>query len=234
MASPRKVVVAPVNRVPGNRSIGRNPQAIPRGKGVLEFVSPAIPLGRPSELLFRRPDILAAEQTLVTANARIGVARAKYFPRISLTGLLDVESRELSDLFTSGSRTWQIASDLIGPIFTDGRIAGEVNVATAQQEQELNNYLMTIQAAFREVEDSLIGTRKIREQQAAHDRQIQGQQRTLRLATLRYENGYSSYLEVLDAQRSLFNAELQQVQLQRARLGALVNLYKALGGGWVP
>jgi outer membrane protein, multidrug efflux system len=234
MASPRKVVVAPVNRVPGNPSIGRNPQAIPRGKGVFEFVSPAIPLGMPSDLLFRRPDILAAEQTLVTANARIGVARAEYFPRISLTGLLGVESRELSDLFTSGSRTWQIASGLIGPIFTGGRIAGQVNIATAQQEQELHNYLMTIQTAFREVEDSLIATRKIREQQAAQDRQIQGQQRTLRLATLCYENGYSSYLEVLDAQRSLFNAELQQVQLQRARLGALVNLYKALGGGWMP
>ncbi len=95
-----------------------------------------------------------------------------------------------------------------------------LNVATAQQEQELHNYLMTIQTAFRELKDSLIATRKIREQQTAQDRQIQGQQRTLLLATLRYENGYSSYLEVLDAQRSLFNAELQQVQLQRARLGA--------------
>jgi outer membrane protein, multidrug efflux system len=131
-------------------------------------------------------------------------------------------------------RTWQIASGPIGPIFTGGRIAGQVNVATAPQEQELNSYLMTIQTAFREVEDSSIATRKIREQQAAQDRQIQGQQRTLRLATLRYENGYSSYLEVLDAQRSLFNAELQQVQFQRARLGALVNLYKALGGVWTP
>jgi outer membrane protein, multidrug efflux system len=156
------------------------------------------------------------------------------FARISLTGLLGVESRELSDLFTTGSRPWQIASGLIGPIFTGERIAGQVNVATARQEQELNNCLMTIQTAFREVEDSLIATRKIREQQAVQDRQIQGQQRTLRLATLRYENGYSSYLEVLHAQRSLFNAELQQVQLQRARLGALVNLYKALGGGWTP
>ena len=110
----------------------------------------------------------------------------------------------------------------------------EVETATAQQQQALYDYLRTIQRSFREVEDSLIATRKIREQQAAQDRQVQALQRTLRLASLRYENGYSSFLEVLDAQRSLFSAELQQVQLQRARLGAIVDLYKALGGGWVP
>jgi outer membrane protein, multidrug efflux system len=214
--------------------LGRNPEDIARGRGVFESAIPEVPVGLPSTLLVRRPDILAAEESLVAANARIGAARAAYFPRLSLTGLLGVESTELSDWFKRGSRVWQVAGGLTAPIFTAGRLGAEVETATAQQQQALYDYLRTIQTGLREVEDSLIATRKIREQQAAQDRQVQALQRTLRLATLRYENGYSSFLEVLDAQRSLFSAELQQVQLQRARLGAIVNLYKALGGGWVP
>ena len=214
--------------------LGRNPEDITRGGGVFEAAIPEVPVGLPSTLLVRRPDILAAEKSLVAANARIGAARAAYFPRLSLTGLLGVESTELSDWFSRGSRVWQVTGGLAAPIFTAGRIGAEVETASAQQQQALYDYLRTIQTGFREVEDSLIAARKIREQQAAQDRQVQALQRTLRLATLRYENGYSSFLEVLDAQRSLFSAELQQVQLQRARLGAIVNLYKALGGGWVP
>jgi multidrug efflux system outer membrane protein len=214
--------------------LGHNPEDIPRGRGIFEIASPPIPEGLPSDLLARRPDLLAAEQELVAANARVGVARAEYFPRISLTGLLGVESVELSSLFDARSRTWQIASGLAAPIFTAGRIRGQVEAVSAQEQQALYGYVLTIQQAFQEVEDSLIATRKIREQQAAQDLQVQAFLRTLRLATLRYENGYVSYLEVLDAQRSLFNAELQQVQLQGARLAAIVNLYKALGGGWGP
>jgi multidrug efflux system outer membrane protein len=214
--------------------LGRYPEDVTRGRGVFEVAIPEVPVGLPSTLLVRRPDILAAEQSLVAANARIGAARAAYFPRISLTGLLGVESTELSHWFSSGSRIWQTAGGLTTPIFTAGRIGAEIEVASAQQQQVLYNYLLTIQTGFREVEDSLIATRKIREQQRAQDRQVRARQRTLRLATLRYDNGSSSYLEVLDAQRNLFNAELEQVQLQRARLGAIVNLYKALGGGWIP
>jgi multidrug efflux system outer membrane protein len=214
--------------------LGRNPEDITRGRGVFEVAVPEVPIGLPSTLLVRRPDILAAEQSLVAANAQIGVARAAYFPRISLTGLLGVESTELSNLFSRGSHIWQVAGSLAAPIFTAGRIGAEIEAASAQQQQALYDYLLTIQTGFREVEDSLIATRKIREQQQAQARQIQAFQRTLRLANLRYDNGYSSYLEVLDAQRNLFNAELQQVQLERARLGAIVNLYKALGGGWIP
>jgi multidrug efflux system outer membrane protein len=214
--------------------LGRNPEDITRGRGIFESAIPEVPVGLPSTLLVRRPDILAAEESLVAANARVGAARAAYFPRLSLTGLLGVESTDLSDWLNGGSRVWQIAGGLTAPIFTAGRLGAEVETATAQQQQALYDYLRTIQTGLREVEDSLIATRKIREQQAAQDRQVQALQRTLRLATLRYENGYSSFLEVLDAQRSLFSAELQQVQLQRARLGAIVNLYKALGGGWVP
>jgi outer membrane protein, multidrug efflux system len=214
--------------------LGRNPEDIMRGRGVFEVAIPEVPVGLPSTLLVRRPDILAAEQSLVAANARIGAARAEYFPRISLTGLLGFESTELSDWFNRGSRIWQVAGGLTAPIFTAGRIGAQVDVATAQQQQSLYDYLLTIQTGFREVEDALIAIRKIREQQIAQDRQIQAFQRTLRLANLRYDNGYSGYLEVLDAQRNLFNAELQQVQLQSARLRAIVDLYRALGGGWVP
>ena len=195
---------------------------------------PEVPVGLPSSLLVRRPDILAAEQSLIAANARISAAKAAYFPRISLTGLLGVESTELSDWFSNGSRIWQVTGGLAAPIFTAGRLGAEVEAASAQQQQLLYDYLRTIQTSFREVEDSLIAARKTREQQEAQAKQVQALQRTLHLATLRYENGYSSYLEVLDAQRALFNAELQQVQIQRARLGAIVNLYKALRGGWIP
>jgi multidrug efflux system outer membrane protein len=214
--------------------LGRNPEDIARGRGVFQVTIPEVPLGLPSTLLVRRPDILAAEQSLAAANARIGAARAEYFPRISLTGVLGFESTELSDWFSRDSRIWQAASGVAAPIFTAGRIGGNVEVATAQQQQSLYDYLRTIQTSFREVEDALIGVRKIREQQMAQDRQIRAFDRTLRLANLRYENGYSSYLEVLDAQRNLFNAELQQVQLQSARLRAVVDLYRSLGGGWVP
>lgn len=214
--------------------LGRNPQDVVRGRGVFEMTIPEVPVGLPSTLLVRRPDILAAEQDLVAANARIGAARAEYFPRISLTGLFGFESTELSDWFDASSRTWQVAGGLAAPIFTAARIGANVEAASARQQQSLYGYLLTIQASFREVEDALIAVRKIREQQAAQERRIQALQRTLRLANLRYDNGYSSYLEVLDAQRTLFAAELEQVQLQGARLRAIVDLYRALGGGWTP
>jgi multidrug efflux system outer membrane protein len=213
--------------------LGRSPEDIQRGRGLFELTVPEVPVGLPSMLLVRRPDILAAEQTLVAANARIGAARAAYFPRITLTGFLGFESTDLSELVDGRSRVWQIAGDLAAPIFTAGRIGAEVEVATAQQQAALYEYLRSIQTSFREVEDALIAARKLREQQEARDRQIRAFERTLRLATLRYENGYSSYLEVLDAQRNLFSAELEQVQLQRARLGAIVDLFRALGGGWI-
>jgi outer membrane protein, multidrug efflux system len=152
--------------------LGHNPEDTSRGRSVFEVATPEVPVGLPSTLLVRRPDILAAEQTLVAANARIGAARAEYFPRISLTGLLGFESTELSDWFSRGSRIWQVASGVTAPIFTAGRIGANVDVATAQQQQSLYDYLLTIQTSFREVEDALIAIRKIREQQIAEDRQI--------------------------------------------------------------
>jgi multidrug efflux system outer membrane protein len=212
--------------------LGRNPGAISRGRDLFDVAVPDVPVSLPSDLLGRRPDILSAEQTLVAANANIGVARAAYFPRISLTGLLGVESVELSNLFSREARAWQLATNLAAPIFTAGRTRGQVQAATARQRQALYDYLRTIQTAFREVEDSLVARRTFSEQQQAQNSQVQALRRSLRLAQLRYVNGYSSFLEVLEAQRALFNAELQLVEVQQSRFAATIDLIKALGGGW--
>jgi multidrug efflux system outer membrane protein len=184
-------------------------------------------------LLERRPDIRQAEQTLIAANARIGVAKAAYFPAIALTGSLGSSSTELSDLFSGSANTWSYGGDLLAPIFTAGKIAGQVQVAEAQQQQALLNYQKTIQTAFAEVEDSLTEVRTSRERLAGQEQQVKALRQYVRLAKLRYDNGYTSYLEVVDAERNLFNAELALAQNQSAVLLALIGLYKAMGGGWV-
>lgn len=213
--------------------LGRYPSEIERGKTIAAIgVPPAVPIGLPSELLARRPDILATELSLIAANARIGVARAAYFPSISLTGLLGVESTELSRLFRGGSRIWQAGLGAGVPIFNAGRIGAEVDAASARQEEALQQYRQTIETAFAEVEDALIAHRTAREKYTTIEAQVKALRRYLRLADLRYRNGQSAYIEVLDAERSLFSAELGQVQTRQSQLAALVQLYKALGGGW--
>ncbi|MFZ1827456.1 MAG: efflux transporter outer membrane subunit, partial [Candidatus Competibacteraceae bacterium] len=194
---------------------------------------PSVPAGLPSELLARRPDIRQAEQQLVAANANIGVAKAAYFPVISLTGLLGYISPQFEDLFEGPSRTWNFGGGLTVPIFTAGKIAGQVQAAEAVQQQALANYEKSIQTAFSEVEDNLIALRKGRERLQAQQAQTESLRRYLKLAKLRYDNGYTSYLEVVDAERNLFNAELATAQNQGDVLVALINLYKALGGGWI-
>jgi multidrug efflux system outer membrane protein len=184
-------------------------------------------------LLERRPDIRQAEQQLVAANARIGVAKAAFFPSISLTGLLGVASVDLSNLFSGDARTWTFAGAINQPIFTGGTLAGQLQVSEAQEKQALYFYRQAIQAAFGEVENSLVDQAKTREQIAAQSRQVEALSRYRYLARLRYDNGYTSYLEVLDSERSLFQAQLQLTQTQGALYVALINLYKALGGGWV-
>lgn len=213
--------------------IGLNPGPIPRGKELDSLVLPAVPAGLPSQLLERRPDIRQAEQDLIAANALIGAAKALYFPAISLTGQYGVESTDLSRLFTGPSKMWSYAASVTMPIFTAGAIAGQVKAAEAQQQQYLFRYQQTIQQAFREVEDALIDQRKSREQLKAQERQLEALRSYARLAALRYENGYTSYLEVLDAERSLFNAELAYTHTQDVLFRALINLYKSMGGGWV-
>jgi multidrug efflux system outer membrane protein len=213
--------------------LGRNPGAIVRGRALDRLAQPPAPAGLPSELLERRPDIRQAEQQLVATNANIGVAKAAYFPVISLTGLLGYVSPQFEDLFEGPSRTWNFGGGLSVPIFTAGKIAGQVQAAEAVQQQALANYEKTIQTAFAEVEDSLIALRKGRERLRAQQAQTESLRRYLKLAKLRYDNGYTSYLEVVDAERNLFNAELATAQNQSDVLVALISLYKALGGGWI-
>jgi multidrug efflux system outer membrane protein len=213
--------------------LGRNPGPIPRGANLANLQLPGIPAGLPSDLLERRPDLRQAEQTLVAANARIGAARALYFPTISLTGLLGGVSTQLSNLFNGAARTWAFAGAATVPVFTAGGIAGVVQQSEAQQQQALLSYQRAIQTAFREVEDSLIAQQKIREQLTAQGRQVEALRRYSRLARLRYEGGFTSFFEVLDAERSLFDVELAYVPTQGAVYASLIDLYKAMGGGWV-
>jgi multidrug efflux system outer membrane protein len=213
--------------------LGRNPGPIVRGRSVDDFKLPTVPAGLPSQLLERRPDIRQAEQNLIASNARIGAARALYYPTISLTGLFGVASGDLDNLFTSSARVWTFAGSVAGPIFTGGQVSGTVAQAEAQERQLLSAYERTIQGAFREVDDALVDHSKSRQRLAAQSRQVDALRDYSRLARLRYDNGYTSYLEVLDAERSLFNAELSYTQTQADVFNALVNIYKAMGGGWV-
>jgi multidrug efflux system outer membrane protein len=213
--------------------LGRNPGPIPRGKPLDFLTLPAVPAGLPSQLLERRPDIRQAEQDLIAANAQIGVAKAQYFPTISLTGLFGVQSDDLSRLFTGPARTWTYALPVTAPIFTAGGIAGTVKAAEAVQKETLIRYEQVIQQAFREVEDGLIDQAETREELRAQREQVKSLQNYAHLARVRYNNGYTSYIEVLDAERSLFNAELYYAQTQATLFRALVNLYKSMGGGWV-
>lgn len=213
--------------------LGRNPGAIQRGGTISDLKMPIAPSGLPSKLLTRRPDIRQAEQDLIAANARIGVAQAAYFPTISLTGALGSSSREVGNLFESGSKAWNAAGNITVPIFTAGRIKGQVEAAEAIQQQALVNYQLVIQDAFREVDDSLVDQARTRETLAAQSEQVLALNDYAHLARLRYDEGYSSYLEVLDAERSLFNVELIYTQTQADLFSALVNLYKTMGGGWI-
>ena len=213
--------------------LGRNPGPIARGSTLEKLALPAVPAGLPSELLERRPDIRQAEQQLIAANARIGVAKAAFYPSISLTGLLGTASANLSNLFTGAAKTWTYAAAVNQPVFTGGTLLGQLAVSEAQQKQALLGYQKAIQTAFGEVENSLVDQAKTREQLAAQRRQVEALGRYAHLARLRYDNGYTSYIEVLDAERSLFQSQLQLSQTQGQLFVALINLYKALGGGWV-
>lgn len=213
--------------------LGRNPGEIRRGRQLGELGLPAVPSGLPSELLARRPDLRQAEQNLISANALIGAARAQYFPSISLTGLFGAASTELSDLFTGPAKTWSFGASASAPIFTAGGIAGQVQQSEALQQQSLLQYQKAIQIAFQEVEDGLVSFQKSRAQMEAQARQVNTLTNYARLARIRYDNGYTSYIEVLDAERSLFNAQVSYTQTQASMYTSMINLYKAMGGGWV-
>jgi multidrug efflux system outer membrane protein len=213
--------------------LGKNPGAIPRGLPIEALSVPDVPAGLPSTLLARRPDLRAAEQALVAANARIGVARAAWFPAISLTGALGATSTELSSLFSGPARAWNFGAALTVPVFAGGAIAGNVKAAEAVREQQLLAYRRAIRNAFRDAEDALSARRSARDQAEALDRQVATLRELVRLARLRYDNGYTSHLDVLDAERSLFNGELARARARGDLCVATVALYKAMGGGWV-
>jgi len=213
--------------------LGRNPGPIARGRTIDALFFPAIPDGLPSSLLERRPDVRQAEDNLITANADIGVAKAAYYPDISLTGLLGLQSADLSDLFKGPSRVWSFGANVLQPIFNAGRIESQVARAEAIQREALYTYEKTIISAFQDVDNALVDRTKfarIREEQAKN---VEALQRFRDLAALRYREGATIYLEVATAEQSLFNAELTYVTVQSQLFQAYSNLYKAMGGGWV-
>ncbi|HVH87171.1 MAG TPA: efflux transporter outer membrane subunit [Terriglobales bacterium] len=213
--------------------MGNNPGPIPRGKPLTEQAhAPVVPAGLPSSLLARRPDILQAEQQLVSANAQIGVARSLYFPQITLTGVAGYQSSALSGLLAGPAGFWTFGSTLAQPIFTAGRLRSNVRLAEAQQQEAVLFYQETIQGAFREVSDALIAYRKTQEFSQQQNFLVDSAQDATRLSHLRYSGGATSYLEVLTNDTNYFNAELGLVQARLNEQLALVQLYKGLGGGW--
>jgi multidrug efflux system outer membrane protein len=213
--------------------LGQYPGDVPRGLRLDAFAAPpSVPAGLPSALLERRPDIRQAEQQLVAANARIGAARAEFFPRISLTGLLGVQSRALSDLLTGPAGTWTAAAGASVPVFDAGRRRANVQLAEAVQRELVLNYRRVIYNAFREVSDALATYRKTAEERAEQERLVEAVGASTRLSAQRYEGGIDNYLQVLDAQRNLFQGELDLTRLRLLELTAVVQLYRALGGGW--
>jgi multidrug efflux system outer membrane protein len=195
---------------------------------------PVVPAGLPSELLQRRPDVVQAEQQLAAATARIGAAKADRFPKLSLTGLLGLANPSLSKLFTTGGDFGVFGPTLTGPILNAQSLGFQQDAAEAQTRQAVAQYKQTILVAFKEVEDALTGVAMSREQAAAQDRQVTALKAALRLANLRYKGGLANYLDVLIAQRNLFEAELALATTRRLYLTSVVQLYKALGGGWSP
>jgi len=213
--------------------LGEPPGGITRGRTLLEQeVPPSVPPGLPSSLLERRPDIRSAEQNLVAANANIGVAKAAYFPRISLTGFLGFQSTELSSLFSGSTNAWQFFPQVTQPIFNGGRLKSNVRLAEAQQQIALVQYDRVIQNAFREVSDALVQYRQTKEIRTQRELLQAALQDRSRLAYMRYRGGVGTLLNALDADRDLFEAELGLAQTRRDELLALVQLYRALGGGW--
>jgi len=213
--------------------LGKKPGNIPRGLRLTEEPhSPEVPAGLPSSLLERRPDIREAEQSLIAANAQIGVARAAYFPQISLTGSAGYESPALSNLFTGPAGIWDLAASVTQPIFEGGRLKSNVRLAEAQHEQMFLTYQQTIQGAFRDVSNGLVSYRKNREFRVQQEHLLESAQDAARLSEERFKAGTTDYLEVMTNETNSFSAELGLAQAQANELIALVQIYQALGGGW--
>jgi len=213
--------------------LGNNPGPITRGQPLEQQQTlPIVPAGLPSSLLERRPDIRAAEENLVAQRALVSAAKKAYFPRISLTGLLGFQSDQLSNLFSGASRAWTFVPQVSQPIFTAGRLKSGVKSAKARQEFALVQYQQTTQNAFREVSDALVQYRKVKEIRVQQELLVSTLRDRSQLAYLRYKGGVDTLLNALDSDRELFDAERNLTQTKRDELFSLVQLYKALGGGW--
>jgi multidrug efflux system outer membrane protein len=213
--------------------IGRDPGPILRGKSVYELALPQVPAGVPSALLERRPDLAQAEQQLVAANAQIGAAKALYFPTISLTGAFGNASADLSKLFSGPTRVWSYAGTLAGPIFSFGAVSGQVAQAEAAQQAALLNYQLSVRNAFADVDNALVANQKLLEQLDAQIKLVAALQQYNELARMQYDGGYTSYSTVLQAEQALFPAELNLASIRAQVFASSVNIYKAMGGGWV-
>jgi len=212
---------------------GRNPSSIERGLTLTEHnFPPTVPAGLPSDLIERRPDIRAAENTLIAANLRIEVAKKEYFPRISLTSFLGYESGQLTSLFSGSRSVWTLAGQVTQPIFTGGRIKSNIRLTQAQRDFVLIDYQQKVQGAFRDVSDSLIAFRKTREVREQRELLVNTLRDRSRLSYLRYTGGVATLLDALDADRELFEAERSLALARRDELLTIVQLYRALGGGW--
>ncbi|MFC0203234.1 efflux transporter outer membrane subunit [Novosphingobium soli] len=226
-----------------DRAVNRNALALLVGEPVEIAPGPlgltavqdhlALPAGLPSDLLTNRPDVVAAEHRLRAANANIGAARAAFFPNISLTGGFGTMSTALDGLFKDGTEAWSFTPTIVQPLFNAGRLKGNLDVAKAQRDEAVASYERTVQAAFRDVSDALVRKQQLGLQIATTREMVGAQRERARLAQLRFDNGRSAYLEVLDAQRDLFDAEQALVRLHRAEIASVVALYAALGGGFV-
>jgi len=223
-----RAIVAKENQL--NFLLGRNPQPIPR-ESPLPPLPPAIPAGLPPQLLERRPDVREAEQSLVAANANVGVAVANFFPALSLTGLLGVVSPELNTLFTNSS-TWSVAAGLVGPLFHGGQLKSEYEASKAQWQQVTVQYEATVTSALGEVSTALIDRTKLAETVQERTRAVAAYEEAVRLSNIRYLSGLASYFEVLEAQQQLFPEENALAQAKRDQFLAVVRLYRSLGGGW--
>jgi len=216
--------------------LGHYPQSVPRGRPLVEQpLPPEVPPGLPSSLIERRPDIREAEQILVAANAEIGVAKAQFFPQISLTGSgggAFGRSSAFSGLMSSQLGIWSYGAQVSQPIFTGGALRGNLRLAESEHEQALISYRQAIQRAFGDVSDALIGYQKFHEVRMRQQDTVADLQESVRLSNMRYTGGTTTYLEVLDGQRSLFSAELTLAQARGTEYQSLVQLYRALGGGW--
>jgi multidrug efflux system outer membrane protein len=215
--------------------LGQAPGDIRRGRELVGLtVPPQVPAGLPSSLLERRPDIRQAEQELIAANAEIGAAKAEYFPRISLTGLLGVQSRSLTSLVSGGAGLWSAGLGATAPIFNAGRTGANVRLAESVQRELVVRYQRAIHVALRDVADALAGFRKTADQRTEQQHLVEALAASAKLSRQRYEGGVDNYLQVLDAQRNLFQGELELARLRQRELASIVQLYRALGGGWKP